>query len=919
MLTLKTYQQNALAALTQFLTDTRSQPVPSAYAATLAGQNRMGETYQALFGEVPCVCLRVPTGGGKTLMATHALALAGKAVLDSDAPVALWLTPSDTIRTQTLKALCNARHPYRQALTHYFGDRVQVCDLKSLQTISPHDVGQAAIVVVATIQSFNVTDTAKRNVYAFFEELAPHFDHLPPMLGAGLETVSEADLQRQPYLSAKDLGRVKYSVANWLRLQRPIVIVDEAHNNRTDRFFKSLGRVNPACVIEMTATQVPGNNVLYHVAAAELKAEQMIKLPIVLAEHPHGWRECLRDAVLTRKRLELAAQQEPDYLRPIVLVQAQPKGGEAVVEVVRQHLMEQEGIAANQIAVATGTQKELDGINLFDPATPIRFVITVEALKEGWDCSFAYVLASLQSVQSAKDVEQLLGRVLRMPYAKNRTQDALNRAYAHIVADNFAQAAAGLKDRMVQNLGFERLETASIILPQQALPLQGGEGGAAPLQWPTGPAGPAGQAGAAAMSAMAAIPAMPAIPECHIELPQAPDTQHWPQELQQALRVLPTTQGATVLLHGETSTELLAQAEALISQAMPPKAREQVKQQFDAHRAVRRALRAPVQLGLDFAAIPQLCLTLDGYLEVVERETLCSLGDWSLLDAPVQLAGFGISETVNSFEIDLHGAKIVYRATDAQQLLLNATASHTRAQDLVCWLDMELRQGDVGQLQMQAYLTKMLTHLTAERGFSLTALVRTRFQLAQALQQEVARLRQLAMHRGFQARLLEMAVPGLQELAHYSFHYQPGQYPARQMYQGSFEFSKHFYPVIHDLREKTPGGKVSEEFRCAQAIDAHPKVRHWVRNIERQEKFSFWLPTATDYFYPDFVAELTDSRLLVVEYKGDLYKTTDDSREKMQVGFQWQNSSADHCLFLFAVELDDQGRDVFRQVGDKLG
>ena len=374
-----------------------------------------------------------------------------------------------------------------------------------------------------------------------------------------------------------------------------------------------------------------------------------------------------------------------------------------------------------------------------------------------------------------------------------------------------------------------------------------------------------------------------------------------------------------MLLHGETSTELLAQAEALISQAMPPKAREQVKQQFDAHRAVRRALRAPVQLGLDFAAIPQLCLTLDGYLEVVERETLCSLGDWSLLDAPVQLAGFGISETVNSFEIDLHGAKIVYRATDAQQLLLNETASHTRAQDLVCWLDMELRQGDVGQLQMQAYLTKMLTHLTAERGFSLTALVRTRFQLAQALQQEVARLRQLAMHRGFQARLLEMAVPGWQELAHYSFHYQPGQYPARQMYQGSFEFSKHFYPVIHDLREKTPGGKVSEEFRCAQAIDAHPKVRHWVRNIERQEKFSFWLPTATDYFYPDFVAELTDGRLLVVEYKGDLYKTTDDSREKMQVGFQWQNSSAGHCLFLFAVELDDQGRDVFRQVGDKLG
>ncbi|MEO7497614.1 MAG: DEAD/DEAH box helicase family protein [Massilia sp.] len=899
MLTLKTYQQTALSVLTQFLSDTRSKPVADAYAATLAGQSRTGETYQALFGAVPCVCLRVPTGGGKTIMAAHAVALAGKAVLDSDAPIALWLTPSDTIRTQTLEALANARHPYRQALAHYFGDRVQVCDLESLQTISPHDVGKAAIVIVATIQSFNVSDTAKRNVYSFFEELAPHFDNLPPHLTAGLEKVSEADLHSQPFLTVKDLGRVKYSVANWMHLQSPIVIVDEAHNNRTDRFFKSLGRVNPSCVIEMTATPVPGNNVLYHVGAAELKAEQMIKLPIVLAEHPQGWRECLRDAVLTRDRLELAAQRESDYVRPIVLVQAQPKGGEAIVDVVRQHLIEQERIPENQIAVATGTQKELDGLDLFDPATTIRYVITVEALKEGWDCSFAYVLASLQSVNSSKDVEQLLGRVLRMPYAKNRTQDSLNRAYAHIVADNFAQAAATLKDRMVQNMGFERLETASFIIPQQSLPLTGGEGGAP----------------AAARAGGAATPAMP---DCHIDLPQAPDTQNWPEELKQVVRVMQTTQGATVLLNGEVSSEILAQAEAFISNAMPAKAREKVKEQFDAHRAMRQAMRAPAQLGLDFVAIPQLCLRLDGHLEVVERETLSGLGDWSLLDQQVQLAGFSITETVNSFEIDVNGAKVTYKHTDAQQLLLNQTVSHTSQQDLIRWLDVEVRQSDIGQAQMQAYLVKMVTHLIAERSFTLTALVRARFQLAQALVKEVKRLRQIAMAKGFQGRLMDMAVPGIEELVHYSFHYHPGQYPARQMYQGSYEFSKHFYPVIHDLREKTQAGAVAEEFRCAQSLDAHPKVKHWVRNIERQEKFSFWLPTATDYFYPDFVAELTDGRVLAVEYKGEPYKTNDDSREKQQVGHQWEQSSGGRCLFLFAVERDGQGRDVFQQIAHKL-
>ena len=896
MFELKIYQKNALAVLTRFLQDCRSVSVADAFHATLATQNRGDERYQPVFDDVPCVCLRIPTGGGKTVLAAHAVALAGKAVLDSDSPIALWLTPSDTIRTQTLEALSNARHPYRQALAEYFGDRVQVCDLESLQTIGPHDVGKACIIVVATIQSFNVTDTAKRNVYSFFEELQPHFDNLPNNLSADLEKVTAADVENQPFLTAADIGRVKYSVANWLHLRQPVVIVDEAHNNRTDRFFKTLGRLNPSCVVEMTATPVAGNNVLYHVSAQELKAEQMIKLPIVLAEHPEGWRECLRDAVLTRDGLELTAQKESDYIRPIVLVQAAPKGNEATVDVVRQHLIEQEKIPENQIAVATGTQKELDGINLFDRACPIRYVITVEALKEGWDCSFAYVLASLQSVNSSKDVEQLLGRVLRMPFAKTRQQDALNKAYAHIVAENFAQAASTLKDRMVQNMGFERLETAALIIPQQKLPLTGGQGGTAPN--PT--------------------PATPVIPDCHIEVPQVPDTQHWPAEIKSAVEIRATTQGATILLKGNVDSATLAQAEAFISNTLPEKSRAAVKEQFDAHRAVRQALRAPAQLGLSFTRIPQLCLRLDGYLEVVEKETLSSLGDWDLLDQPVQLAGFAIRESINSFEIDMNGQQVKYRHIDAQQLKLNDVTSHISEQDLVRWLDMEVRKPYVSQLQLQAYLVKMLTHLIHDRDLTLTALVRARFQLAQSIVKEIERLRLLAMEKGFQGRLFEMAVPSVEDMAHYSFQFQPGQYPARLCYQGSYEFNKHFYPLIHDLREKTGAGKTAEEFLCAQAIDAHAKVKHWVRNIQQQEKFSFWLPTSTDYFYPDFVAELVDGRVLAVEYKGEPYKTNDDSREKKQVGERWEKSSDGRCLFLFAVAEDEAGRSVFQQLADKL-
>src|SRR5690606_16565358 len=199
----------------------------------------------------------------------------------------------------------------------------------------------------------------------------------------------------------------------------------------------------PACVIELTATPAGNSNVLYHVGALALQREDMIKLPIVLMEHPTGWKDAVRDAILTRNRLELLAAQEADYIRPVLLFQAEPKNGEVTVERLLEHLISADGekLDRAQIAVATGDQKELDGIVLADPACPIRYVITVEALKEGWDCPFAYVLCSLQDARSAKDVEQLLGGVLRMPDARSGRHADLKKAYAHIVAQGFARVA----------------------------------------------------------------------------------------------------------------------------------------------------------------------------------------------------------------------------------------------------------------------------------------------------------------------------------------------------------------------------------------------------------------------------------------------------------------------------------------------
>ncbi|HEX5083428.1 MAG TPA: DEAD/DEAH box helicase family protein, partial [Blastocatellia bacterium] len=106
MFTLKTYQRAALDVLTTFLHAARVRGAKAAFEG--GGYGYRSEP----FGEVPCVCLRIPTGGGKTLLASHAVVRMAKEWQDSDAPAALWLTPSDTIRSQTLNALQTPGHPY---------------------------------------------------------------------------------------------------------------------------------------------------------------------------------------------------------------------------------------------------------------------------------------------------------------------------------------------------------------------------------------------------------------------------------------------------------------------------------------------------------------------------------------------------------------------------------------------------------------------------------------------------------------------------------------------------------------------------------------------------------------------------------------------------------------------------------------
>ncbi|MBL1260346.1 MAG: DEAD/DEAH box helicase family protein [Thiotrichaceae bacterium] len=880
---LKNYQKQTLDALELFLSDARLMPVADAFEKSLLRQGIDPYLYRHYsFDETPYVCLRLPTGGGKTVLASHAVRIATRAYLEKDYPIVLWLVPTSTIQRQTLEALKTQGHPYRVELDRAFDQRVKVLDAGEVNQIRAHDIGNQVIVVVSTLANLRVEKTSDRKVYAYHEDFEPHFSRIDKN-DPRLERVTEADLKENG-LGKAALGKVKFSFANLLALHGPLVIMDEAHNARTSLTFDTLKRIHPKCIIEFTATPdlslTSGSNVLYRVSASELKAEEMIKLPIMLTEHD-DWQAAVEDAVLTRNRLAIEAQNEPDYVRPMTLFQAEPKNGTVTWQVLKKYLIEEQHIDEKAIAVVTGTQRELNDINLFDRSCPIEHVITIDALKEGWDCSFAYVFCSVRDVKSSRNVEQLLGRVLRMPYAKRRSVDALNRSYAHLASPHFAEAASQLVDKLV-DMGFEAQEIPSSIQRGYGDDLFGPNDG--------GHFSP------------------PQEPPLEIDLPSLPEIKPEHKPLMGNVTVSQNEDGTTKVQVKGLLDEDVAKG---FLKLFKGKDKKEVQTQIEQHNARVQAYQSPSEKGELFSPLPGLCFLEQGELALIEPETFLFLkGDWSPLDFSIELSNFSLKKGDTTYEIDMDGKKVSYRIAEEQETYnLDFVDTDITEYDLIRFLDRELRNVHFNQSVMVKFISQTISHLINDKGFTLTALVRSKFLLVKAIQKRLQILREQATQQGFQSALFDDVIP-LEASFNYQFEFKPGLYPARPpLYSGRYTFRKHYYPTIEDIRVD------GEEFFCARDIDSHPAVKFWVRNLVARPAASFRLPIAGGWFYPDFVVQLEDGRVLVIEYKGEVYKTNDDSREKNNVGKLWAEKGGDDYLFLMAVNQDDQGRNVYQQLG----
>ena len=459
---LKEYQQQTLRDLEQYIeTLNKSNSLAVAYSKYWAERgisvnsfsNNYLHPYINSVNGVPRVTLKVPTAGGKTFIACNAI----KRIMDklqTDAPnkVVAWFVPSDTILKQTLEKLQDVSHPYRQTIDALFAHRVVVVDKEAAlmgQGISPVQMHDNLTIFVLSAQSFIESIRVKKNKGA--EQLKPRAFREN---GNFLEHTHHYTHPEQLIDGADPTALIQV-----IAQQNPLVIVDESHNFKADLRVELLNNLSPRFILELTATPRDNSNIISFVDAMQLKRENMVKLPVIV-ENRNTPKDVLVNAIRMRNSLEQHSiameKQGGRYIRPIVLFQAQPKtdNDNITFDKIKANLISF-GIPENQIKIKTANKDELKGVDLMSRNCEVRYIITVNALKEGWDCPFAYILATLANKTSRVDVEQILGRILRQPYTTQHQNQLLNLSYVFTSSNDFRETVEKII-MSLQKAGFSK-------------------------------------------------------------------------------------------------------------------------------------------------------------------------------------------------------------------------------------------------------------------------------------------------------------------------------------------------------------------------------------------------------------------------------------------------------------------------------
>ncbi|MGH6625884.1 MAG: DEAD/DEAH box helicase family protein [Burkholderiaceae bacterium] len=446
----------------------KADALPAAFA-----QQAHSSRWDGADRAIPNICLKVPTGGGKTLMAAASVGKVFNAYLNRHAGLVLWVVPNEAIYRQTLKTLKNRDHPYHQMLNVAGAGRVKILEKDSPLTRLDMESHLCVMLLMLASASRQSKETLR-----FFRDrgsvlgFTPREDDIEAhwkLLGE----VPNLDAYGSPWASAAEARAqkgsvVKSSLGNVMRLVRPMVVIDEGHHAYTETALKTIDGFNPCFMLELSATprvadpkageETSGSNILVDVRGTDLDEAEMIKLPIhVDVRNWTDWQSCLSASVeqlnaLAREGEALQADTSR-YIRPILLVQVERTGKDQTdpayihARDVREFLA-QLGFSDAQIREKTSEKDEIGDEELLSPTSEVRVIITKQALQEGWDCPFAYVLCALAASKGKRAMTQLVGRILRLPQVAKTGRAALDACYVFCHAATTGEVVKAIKQSL---------------------------------------------------------------------------------------------------------------------------------------------------------------------------------------------------------------------------------------------------------------------------------------------------------------------------------------------------------------------------------------------------------------------------------------------------------------------------------------
>lgn len=853
---MKGYQKAVIADLTHYLELlNETQNYMTAFEQFWREKSAPGlGLYRNVIAGVPNLCIKVPTGGGKTFIACNAIRPVFDALPVTKTKAVVWLVPSEAILTQTAKALKDTSHPYRQKIDVDFGGRVEVYTKQELlngQNFNPTAVTEQLSIMVLSYDSFRTSRKDGRKAFQENSNLA----EFPKVLGKPDSPIEGAD------------ETALFQIINQLN---PLVIVDESHHARSDLSREMLANFNPCFVLDLTATPRKDSNIISYVDAVQLKTEHMVKLPVIVYNRA-SQAEVILDAIDLRNKLEELAAAEyavsKKYIRPIVLFQAEPKGKEEATtfEKIREKLIGYD-IPAEQIAIRTADVNELKNTELMSADCPIRYIITVNALSEGWDCPFAYILASIANKTSQVQVEQILGRILRLPHTTQHRQSSLNMSYVLTSSNDFNETAKGIIQGL-NDAGFSDKDYRVSEPPTPKAP--------DPVQITI-------DNGCSKM-------------ETSLESPEEDVSGvDWKlvneeyQRRREAEKSPETTPKADSML-SEAESAGQAYNAAIQQSGNDPylqKTPWEVREQMPTF-AVKPEFREDIErlvIPQFFAAIPDTLFT-DGSHVLLDEAQLSEGFTLKNKDCDIDFAAADDGIVKVDIENKENGLPRVFKMSSPEQQYFkeyfNSLPPESRVRQCK---EMMLRQlnklNGVDAAELKAYIERIVGNMSKDQ---LAAMEKAPLGYAKKIKDKVQALLEQHCRENFfdwlsTERIVCLPYYRLPDAIHPAAH---TDIYAKSLYQAE------------------DGDMNKLEQKLIMELTALPNVRWWHRNISRQ---GFCINGYINH-YPDILIMTENGKVIFAETKGEHLKN-DDSREKIDLGAMWSGHAGNQYRYFMVFEKD---------------